>query len=41
VTIMYISIYLYMLIYKDIGKLVSVHPCVATPLAAASWGSWT
>jgi hypothetical protein len=37
---MYISIYLYTLIYKDIGKLESLHPCVPAPPAVASWGSW-
>jgi hypothetical protein len=26
---------------KDIGKLVSLHPCVPAPLVAVSWGPWT
>jgi hypothetical protein len=30
-----------MLIYKDIRKLVSLHPCVPAPPAVVSWGSWT
>jgi hypothetical protein len=37
--VMYISIFLHMLMYKDIGKLVSLHPCIPVPRAAASWDS--
>jgi hypothetical protein len=37
--VMYISILLHMLMYKDIKKLVFLCPRVPAPPAAASWGS--
>jgi hypothetical protein len=36
---MYIFIYIYTLMYKYIGKLVPLHPCVPSPLVAVSWGT--
>jgi hypothetical protein len=40
VYVMYISIFLHMLMYKDIEKLMSLCPRVPTPPAIASWGSY-
>jgi hypothetical protein len=37
--VMYISILLHMLMYKDIKKLVFLRPHVPAPPAAASWGT--
>jgi hypothetical protein len=39
VYVMYISIFLHMLMYKDVGKVMFLHPCVHAPLAVVSWGS--
>jgi hypothetical protein len=37
--VMYISIFLHMLMYKDIGEVVFLHPCVHGPPAIAGWAS--
>jgi hypothetical protein len=34
--VMYISIFLHMLMYKDIEKIMSLHPCVPASLAVVS-----
>jgi hypothetical protein len=39
VCVIYISIFLHTLMYRDIGKLVPLHPHILAPPAAASWGS--
>jgi hypothetical protein len=39
VYVMYISIFLHMLMYKDIKKIMSLHPHVHAPVAAVSWSS--
>jgi hypothetical protein len=34
----YIYIYTHTLMYKDIGNLVPLHPCILMPQATVSWG---
>jgi hypothetical protein len=41
VAVLYISIFLHTLMYKDIRKFMSLPPCVVAALAGVSWASWT
>jgi hypothetical protein len=41
VAIMYISIFLHTLMYKEIGNIMTLYPCTPTSPAVVSWGSWT
>jgi hypothetical protein len=40
VYVMYTSIFIHMLMYKDIEKFMSLHPHVLAPPAAVRWGSY-